>query len=794
LVAFLFFAGTLAGGSRLALYEIEAQQKASAADALRAVLNTSDKAVRVWAAGERAATTMWARNPEVRAAAEELLAARSKNQPLRSHPAQEKLRKLLGLVIDESDYQGFFLIAPDGHNLASSRDANTDMPNLLLEQKRFFADIWAGLSAISLPQPSDVPLSAIARPAPENRSSIFTRSPQLWDMQIPADADARPAQPSTMFAGAPVRDSNGNIIATFTFRLNPYGRLLSVLRQGRFGESGETYVVDSKGSFLTESRYEDQLREMGLLAGDLGSAHNVRACLPATGNEPCTYTYAMAQLLERKNGLSTEAYLDYRGVPVIGAWRWDEQFGFGMITEIDQAEAFASFTATRNIVLFLLAFNIFLFMVIGAALVAIARERVARVSAALASSENRLQAVLNSVMDGIITIDPKGIIRSFNPAAERLFGYAANEAIGKNVAQLMTDEDAATHDGHLKHLTRTGKRRFIGISRDLKGRRKDGSLRDINISITEIYQDRHQVFVGVCRDVTEQRKAEAELEQHRVNLEFLLEERTVEIRRAMATLESEVLDRQRAESVAQVANRTKSEFLANMSHELRTPLNAILGFAEIIEGRMLGSGHDEKYEEYAGDIRDSGEHLLEIINDILDLSKIEAGEMKLDEGVVGPAALVGSCVRLTRERADAAGLSMNISSDLPSFVLHGDERKLKQVLINLISNAIKFTERGGKIDVSTLLNDDGDLLLIVEDNGIGIAAEDMDKILSPFGQVDGSLARQNQGTGLGLPLVKSLVELHGGSLHIDSQPGKGTRVTVQLPARLIEPIATRSTG
>jgi signal transduction histidine kinase len=262
----------------------------------------------------------------------------------------------------------------------------------------------------------------------------------------------------------------------------------------------------------------------------------------------------------------------------------------------------------------------------------------------------------------------------------------------------------------------------------------------------------------------------------------------------MTTLEIEVKERQRAESTAQVANRTKSEFLANMSHELRTPLNAILGFAEIIEGRMLGSGHEEKYQEYAGDIRDSGVHLLEIINDILDLSKIEAGEMELDRGVIGPAALIGSCVRLTQERAGNAGVSINVSSDLPPFVLHGDERKLKQVLINLLSNAIKFTERGGRIEVSTRLNDDGDLLLMVEDNGIGIATKYMDKILSPFGQVDSSLSRENQGTGLGLPLVKSLVELHGGNLDIRSQPGKGTCVTVRLPASLIEPIVTRSTA
>ncbi len=413
---------------------------------------------------------------------------------------------------------------------------------------------------------------------------------------------------------------------------------------------------------------------------------------------------------------------------------------------------------------------------------------------ALGSSEAWLQAIMNGVIDAIITIDPNGTVRTYNPAAERMFGFSAEEVIGKNVSKLMTAGDAAAHDRYLRDFARGGESRIMGVSRDLKGSHKDGALLDINLSVTEVKQGGERVFVGVCRDVTQQRRAEAELERHREGLESLLEDRTAEIRQAMVTLESEVSERQRAESHAQVANRAKSEFLANMSHELRTPLNAILGFAEVIEGHLFGDDQTEKYKEYAGDIRESGEHLLQIINDILDLSKIEAGEMELDEGLVNPDALVGSCIRLTRERADAAGLTVKVSSELPPVNLHGDERKLKQVLINLISNAIKFTDRGGRVNISSRLNDKGDLLLVVEDTGIGIAAGDMDKILSPFGQVDSSLARQNQGTGLGLPLVKSLIELHGGSLEIESEPDNGTRVTVLLPAALVEPAAARSAG
>ncbi|MCH8862309.1 MAG: PAS domain S-box protein [Proteobacteria bacterium] len=468
---------------------------------------------------------------------------------------------------------------------------------------------------------------------------------------------------------------------------------------------------------------------------------------------------------------------------------------------VPDAGADASITASNTSLLTIstsVIATLVLLMAISATLI---ERRMRRTSSALKSSETALgsseawlRAILNSVIDAIITIDPNGNIRTYNPAAERMFGFFADEVIGRNISKLMTAGDAAAHDRYLTDFARSGKARIMGVSRDLKARRKDGSLLDINLSITEVKQGGERVFVGVCRDVTIQRKAEAELERHRTHLETLLEDRTAEIRQAMATLETEVTERQRAESHAQIANRAKSEFLANMSHELRTPLNAILGFAEVIEGHLFGDDQTEKYKEYAGDIRESGEHLLQIINDILDLSKIEAGEMELDEGLVNPDALVDSCVRLTRERADAAGLTVQVSSELPPVNLHGDERKLKQILINLISNAIKFTDRGGKIEISSRLNDKGDLLLVVEDTGIGIAAEDMDKILSPFGQVDSSLARKNQGTGLGLPLVKSLIELHGGSLEIESEPDKGTRVTLWLPAELVEPAAARSAG
>jgi PAS domain S-box-containing protein len=238
-----------------------------------------------------------------------------------------------------------------------------------------------------------------------------------------------------------------------------------------------------------------------------------------------------------------------------------------------------------------------------------------------------------------------------------------------------------------------------------------------------------------------------------------------------------------AKEQAEVANRAKSEFLANMSHELRTPLNAIIGFSEILHREMFGRIGRPQYREYAKDIHDSGVHLLQIINDILDLSKIEAGKFELRKSDLDLAEMVGACLRLVKDRAAAGRLALvtEIAEGLPP--LHADERAVKQILINLLSNAVKFTPPGGRITVRARLAQDGDVLLSVSDTGIGIAPENLAKALAPFSQVDNALTRRHAGTGLGLPLVRLLAELHGGSMRLESAVNAGTTVTVRLPER-----------
>jgi signal transduction histidine kinase len=278
------------------------------------------------------------------------------------------------------------------------------------------------------------------------------------------------------------------------------------------------------------------------------------------------------------------------------------------------------------------------------------------------------------------------------------------------------------------------------------------------------------------------------------------EERTDEIgllARALCIFRDNAIEKQQlhlAKVSAETANRTKSEFLANMSHELRTPLNAILGYSEIIKRGMFGP-LSARYREYGADVFDSGTHLLNLINDILDLSKLEAGQFELQEEVVDFASAIEACIHLLEPQADNLKVGLSTQSAAEGKILiRADERRLRQILINLVSNAVKFTPEGGHVCIATSITDQS-FIVAVSDTGIGMAPADIPKALEPFRQVDSKLSRKYQGTGLGLPLAKHLTELHGGTLTIESEVNAGTTVRVAFPLeRLVQPLSARATA
>ena len=377
-----------------------------------------------------------------------------------------------------------------------------------------------------------------------------------------------------------------------------------------------------------------------------------------------------------------------------------------------------------------------------------------------------LEVILNNAADGIITLDKDGIILSINPAGSEMLGYEKNELLGQSIRVIQ--DDTKKHICDLDHHIKTGYVKFIGNGpKEFTAKRKDREIIYLMLSISSVSIGDERVFIGIMRDVTERVESDKRHKRYVTALE----------EQGMALAQS-VKEARQAKMEAIAANKSKSEFLANMSHELRTPLNAVIGFSEVMLSGVFGSLSD-RYSEYTGDILKSGKHLLSLINDILDLSKIEAGKVELHKEKIYIEPVFRSCYNLIRERALDKRVKIDLVSD-GDVCFIADEVRIKQVLLNLLSNAVKFTEPGGEINVMAR-EDNGQIYIVVKDTGIGMDEDGLKKAFTLFGQVDGDLTRTQEGTGLGLPLTKKLIELHGGTLEIESKLGVGTTVTVILP-------------
>ena len=366
----------------------------------------------------------------------------------------------------------------------------------------------------------------------------------------------------------------------------------------------------------------------------------------------------------------------------------------------------------------------------------------------------------SSLVPLTITAWDSGALIHASEAAAAMVGVSVDALRGRSVLEFYVDVEQR------RALLRAIEAGAGEAEAELQVRRADGRQIWVKVAARRMTYGGVPCVLAISQDITEHK------ERGRA-----LTEAQEQLRRQASNLN---LDERQA---AQAASRAKSAFLAHMSHELRSPLNAILGFAEVIRSLHFGQEQIEKYAEYSGYIHQAGTHLLALIDDILDIAKVEAGKMDLQPSSFDLTELLDECARMMRPMVDGRGLALRVNGSAAGLSLTADRRRTKQMIINLLSNAIKFTQAGGRVELAAHRMADGAIAITVADTGIGMSDDQIAVALEPFGRVESSAIKDPTGTGLGLPIVKNLIEAHGGRLQIRSQLKRGTLVRLVFPAQ-----------
>ena len=366
----------------------------------------------------------------------------------------------------------------------------------------------------------------------------------------------------------------------------------------------------------------------------------------------------------------------------------------------------------------------------------------------LGAREAYLRAVVDGSAEAIITLDEMGRIETFNMAGEKIFGYAQHEIVGKTISALLPPEKRASHEDFLFDADRFA-HQIVGKPMDLEAQRSDGSLFPVKMNVAKIHVDGAVKFVGIMRDISDRKRLEMELIT--------------------------------AKTSAENANRAKSEFLSAMSHELRTPLNAIIGFSDFLLCAEPDTITDENREDYLRHIKSSGNHLLELINEVLDLAKIESGALTLHIEDLSPAPVVAECMELLQAQADARHIQIHFeAAQLDAHKLRADRTRLKQILLNLMSNGLKYNAESGSLTIRSAPQGTDKVRISITDTGAGIQPKDTLGLFQPFNRLDAE-DRGIEGTGIGLSVCKELAELMGGEIGVNSTVGQGSTFWFDLP-------------
>jgi PAS domain S-box-containing protein len=440
----------------------------------------------------------------------------------------------------------------------------------------------------------------------------------------------------------------------------------------------------------------------------------------------------------------------YDGINRLAAWRTLEDFPLIMTVSRAEGDVLAAWYSSVLLDMTVAGAASCIIILLGALSITLLRRRIQAETAA-AEAGRQYAMIAEAATDVIVRMNPDGRRVYISPACRDVLGYEPDELLGSNLADVVHPDDRIVLQQAFAALRGEAARSTVIY----RGRHRNGHYVWLEIAFRAINDPgtgAMREIMASTRDISARKLAELQLA--------------------------------RAKEAAEIANRAKSNFLSGMSHELRTPLNAIIGFSEMMQREMFGPLGNTRYAGYATDIKRSGEHLLELINDILDHAKIEAGQLEIHDDAIEIVEVVDFAVHMLAVQAEEAGVT--VESDARSGIrLLGDERRVRQILLNLLSNAVKYTPAGGRVLVQASFDSNDDLVLAVSDTGIGMTDVEQQRALQPFAQIDNERNRNKQGTGLGLALTRQLAELHGGGLELTSVKGEGTVVRVYLPATRI---------